>query len=71
MNLNADGSESPSHEHETFIRCPYCNHDLLDCIDYPEDGTETCGYCGSEFSFRRHREITYSTYGLRQSNRLR
>jgi Zn ribbon nucleic-acid-binding protein len=56
---NVDGKE---YDFEQYITCPYCGHQDKDSWEVSEDdGKIECGACGSEFSYERIVDVSYST----------
>ncbi|WP_088363799.1 hypothetical protein [Bacillus cereus] len=40
---------------EDGVKCPFCNYEDYDAFELAEDrGEDTCGSCGSEFSYVRY-----------------
>lgn len=47
---------------EDEIKCPYCQSDILDSFEMPDEEEEyECPYCHSIFSYQRNVEVTYDS----------
>jgi len=61
------------HYHETFIKCPYCNHEDFDMCDYgfekykdEEEKKFTCAFCGKDFVVMLHISYSFSTSYIKE-----
>lgn len=46
------------------IKCPNCGEEMCDSWEMDDDGTDYCEYCGKEFQYTRHVEVTYSSWKM-------
>lgn len=52
-----------NHDHTPEIVCPYCGDKVNNSYEhFHDDASIVCSECENEFSYERHKAITYSTY---------
>lgn len=63
--LTIEYVEEPFNQDEIFkhneIKCPYCGTETSDSWEYSDDGEEICSVCGSEYSYERVVDVSYTT----------
>lgn len=49
-------------ERKHNITCPKCGYIILHSLERPDNGTEICVECSSEYKYQRHSTVTYDSW---------